>query len=215
MNTIEIIIKLQIISRKFSMSLLAAFTTILACPLLYFLLMYIYHNYLFSILTFVLRIRRIIMNRTNGSNNLSHAEKVKNSIKINYIFENKTYTVHLPYSRSLKSAMSECYVMARDNRDNLYELPQQPGIPYFITPNDIGLKNIIMTRYSKKLTLTNDEMFTEKDIRDLQYIPSIEVETKLDEKKDESSDEGEIAFDNGVLIDDEIETDCEDKPIES
>jgi len=65
-------------------------------------------------------------------------------IKIDYYYLNALYSVRLPYHRECLADMAQRCVFAVNQNDTLIDITQQPGIPYSISPQNMGVDHFII-----------------------------------------------------------------------
>ena len=71
-----------------------------------------------------------------------HINSNNKSIIIKYVYQNKDFVVILPFRKELKTKAVNKKIFLVDNNDNEIQLITQPGIPLFISPDDLGVKEI-------------------------------------------------------------------------
>lgn len=78
-------------------------------------------------------------------------------MKISYLFNSDVYYVYVPFRRENVPDDSSTYV---SSGDQYYR--QQPGVPFLVSPHDLGLRSVLVTTEDRVITVksnTNIDMY--------------------------------------------------------
>jgi hypothetical protein len=87
----------------------------------------------------------------------SIAHKQNNTILISYLFEGNEYQVYLPFERKLVNKMINSRIQLEIPNQEIQEIMQQPGIPYFISPSHLGATSAKIYSISQEKTISTNE----------------------------------------------------------
>ena len=86
----------------------------------------------------------------------SMAHKENNTIVIDYFYDGYLYQVYLPFERKLVNKMINSRVEVELENGTVH-IQQQPGIPYFISPYNLGAKNAKIYSIMEEKTVSEKE----------------------------------------------------------
>lgn len=111
---------------------------------------YICYNYLAEKVKRLVTTFKMINGASNSLAGVNQAVKINNSLVIEYNYVGKKYKVYLPYDDSLEVDMTqlEVYLIKADGVECI---TQQPGIPYMITPDNLGGSSIRVVNQDSEL----------------------------------------------------------------
>ena len=97
----------------------------------------IYYSYLAEKIKRLVTIFKLINGASNSLAGVNQAQRINNSLMIEYNYVGKKYKVYLPYDDKLEVDMAqlEVYLVRADGVECI---TQQPGLPYMITPDNLG-----------------------------------------------------------------------------
>lgn len=72
-------------------------------------------------------------------------------MKISYIHGSDVYYVYVPFRRENVADDSSTYV---SNGDHYYR--QQSGVPFLVSPEDLGLRSVLVTTEERVITVRGD-----------------------------------------------------------
>lgn len=72
-------------------------------------------------------------------------------MKISYMYESDVYYVYVPYRKENVADDSSTYV---SSGDQYYR--QQAGIPFVVSPHDLGLRTVLVTTEDRVVTVNSD-----------------------------------------------------------
>lgn len=80
-------------------------------------------------------------------------------VKIRYYFNDSPYTVYLPYNKTLRMMTMGKNVYAVSSR-GIENITQQSCVPYFVTPNMLGVSHFLVDTDDGQNRLEGDQMIT-------------------------------------------------------
>ena len=84
-----------------------------------------------------------LLNNTSIPSNINPTVVVEDGhMVIHYTYQNEKYKLFVPYNQSMVAKTAQYVVVGTNEEGKEIPLTQQPGVPYVVTPDDLGLQNI-------------------------------------------------------------------------
>ncbi len=89
---------------------------------------------------------------------VSIATKEHQTLHLRYLYEGQEYEVWLPFERRLVSKMlNQTFIVFNPENNDTRRIQQQPGIPYMVTPGNLGASGGYITTIHREKEIAKDQ----------------------------------------------------------